>query len=421
MTSVKLFASATISIAACSFCLAQDKPATVVEDAELTTVLPAVVSPSTVPAGSFFKLKLNWQAVKPLKSAYTVFIHYYDASGKRVFQGDHNPPVGTGTPGWIGGVSYENRVVTPVNLADGTYRIVIGLYIKDRLALKVGQGVKDLGEKNYDVGSFTIDKNAPWTKGDTEKAATLKLDGFKMTFSEEFDKPLDVSAWGPGTRWICHTPWNGDFGDARFTDPGDDFSCKVEKGILYIEARKDEAFKAKDQWKRPWKSGLLCSNDPKGNGFSQQYGYFEMRAKMPKGPGVWPAFWLSSSFDRKNPKGGETGCVEIDIIEYYGHAPNSYTATMHVWEPKPHWGEGTSIMTKPDEASSGFHNYGCMVEPDFTTMYFDGIEVWKTKTPKEHNKPLMILLNLALGSGWPIDKTPNPSVMEVDYVRAYAK
>ena len=54
-------------------------------------------------------------------------------------------------------------------------------------------------------------------------------------------------------------------------------------------------------------------------------------------------------------------------------------------------------------------------------MFFDGIEVWKVKTPPEHNKPLMVLLNLALGSGWPIDKTPNPSIMEVDYVRAYAK
>ena len=62
-----------------------------------------------------------------------------------------------------------------------------------------------------------------------------------------------------------------------------------------------------------------------------------------------------------------------------------------------------------------------LVEPDFITMYFDGIEVWKTKTPPQHNKPLMLLVNLALGSGWPIDKTPNPSYMYVDYIRAYAR
>ncbi len=418
---VKFIAVAVMTLAVASFCIAQEKPLQS-EDNDLTTALPAQVAPSSIPAGAAFKLNLNWQAVKPLKKGYTVYIHFKDSTGKMVFQWDHNPPVGTGTPGWIGGVSYEIKIIAPANLADGTYRIVLGLYDKEgRISLKAGEGVKDLGERGYEVGTFTVDKNAPWPKADTDKAPTLNLEGFKMTFSEEFDKPLDVSAWGPGTRWICHTPWNGDFGDARFTDPGEDFSCKVENGILYIEARKDDAYKAKDQWKRPWKSALLCSNDPSGKGFSQQYGYFEMRAKMPKGPGVWPAFWLCSSFDRKNPKGGETGAIEIDIIEYYGHAPNSYTATMHVWEPKPHWGHGSTITTKPNEACEGFHNYGCMVEPEFTTMYFDGIEVWKTKTPKEHNKPLMILLNLALGSGWPIDKTPNPSVMEVDYVRAYAK
>jgi len=43
------------------------------------------------------------------------------------------------------------------------------------------------------------------------------------------------------------------------------------------------------------------------------------------------------------------------------------------------------------------------------------------ETPPEHNKPLMLLLNLALGPGWPIDNTPNPSVMEVDYVRVHAE
>jgi hypothetical protein len=54
-------------------------------------------------------------------------------------------------------------------------------------------------------------------------------------------------------------------------------------------------------------------------------------------------------------------------------------------------------------------------------MYFDGIEVWRTATPEVHNKPLMVLVNLALGPGWPIDKTPNPSTMEVDYIRVYAR
>ena len=41
-------------------------------------------------------------------------------------------------------------------------------------------------------------------------------------------------------------------------------------------------------------------------------------------------------------------------------------------------------------------------------------------TPPEHRHPMFILVNLALGGGWPIDKTPDPSYMYVDYIRAYA-
>jgi hypothetical protein len=51
-------------------------------------------------------------------------------------------------------------------------------------------------------------------------AAALDLDisSYRETFSETFRGPLDVTPWGP-SKWIAHTPWNGDFGDARFADP----------------------------------------------------------------------------------------------------------------------------------------------------------------------------------------------------------
>ena len=47
-------------------------------------------------------------------------------------------------------------------------------------------------------------------------------------------------------------------------------------------------------------------------------------------------------------------------------------------------------------------------------------ETWRVATPKELKDPLMVLLDLALGSGWPIDRTPNPSIMKVDYVHVFA-
>ena len=105
-----------------------------------------------------------------------------------------------------------------------------------------------------------------------EPMLPLDLSGYRMTFNEDFHN-LDVSAWGPGTRWIAHTPWNGDFGDARFADPVPGFPFTVNDGRLRIEARRGEDGK--------WSAGLLASTDPSGAGFSQQYGYFEMRAKFP--------------------------------------------------------------------------------------------------------------------------------------------
>jgi len=241
-----------------------------------------------------------------------------------------------------------------------------------------------------------------------EPMQPLDLSGYRMTFNEDFHN-LDVSAWGPGTRWIAHTPWNGDFGDARFADPVPGFPFAVDDGRLRIEARRG------DDWK--WSAGLLASTDASGAGFSQQYGYFEMRAKYPPGPGIWGAFWLIGN---KVPGGS----AEIDVVEYYGQANNSYEAAVHIW---PKEGLGTTyeaksrIMADPDSLTSQSHDYGVLVEPDWITFYLDRMSRFKTQTPPEHKQKLFMLLNLALGGGWPIDKTPNPSFMYVDYVRAYAK
>ena len=40
------------------------------------------------------------------------------------------------------------------------------------------------------------------------------LTGYTLAFAEELNGPLSVSAYGPGTKWIAHTPYGGDFGQA---------------------------------------------------------------------------------------------------------------------------------------------------------------------------------------------------------------
>jgi beta-glucanase (GH16 family) len=237
------------------------------------------------------------------------------------------------------------------------------------------------------------------------RSADIKPDAWVLKFSEEFDQ-LDVSARGPGTRWTAHTPWNGDFGDARFVDPREGFPFTVRDGLLRIEARKSD--------NGAWQSGLLASSDPTGRGFLQQFGYFEVRARLPRGEGVWPAFWLNSR--------GEEGGVEVDILEHYGHAPQRYTAAIHVWDRKDpsksrHMHQWVDVP--PGSLSDGFHTFGASVDGQNIRYFFDRREVWSLPTPPELRLPFTILVNLALGAGWPITNTPNPSVMEVDYIKVW--
>jgi beta-glucanase (GH16 family) len=242
---------------------------------------------------------------------------------------------------------------------------------------------------------------------------TLDLTGMRMTFSEEFDE-LNVSPNGPNTRWIAHTPWNGDFGDARFADPDRvrGFPFVTENGILRIEARKNVDGK--------WESGLLCSADSNGRGFSQKYGYFETRAKMPKGPGTWPAFWLVSTVDNDAP-----AKLEVDIIEFYGHSPADYMVNVIVHPKIPDKSikplmQPKAINVPRHSLSDEWNTYGALVDPEWIILYLNRKEVFRIKTPPEHDRPLQVLLNLGLGSGWPIDKTPNPSYFYVDYVHVYS-
>ena len=236
----------------------------------------------------------------------------------------------------------------------------------------------------------------------------LDLRDYRRSFSDTFER-LDISAWGPGSRWIAHTPWSGDFGDAAFSDPLPGFPFATTGTILRIEARKGADGK--------WRSGLIASRDHDGaggSGFAQKFGYFEIEAKLPPGPGVWPAFWLVGI----NP----APRAEIDVFEYYGVEPDSFHANVHVWgEGERRFGDGKVVPVPPGSATGAFNKYGVLIDESFVTFYFNRHEVWRTPTRPEFKQPMYMLANLALGGGWPIDKTPSPSFFYVRSISAYER
>ncbi len=375
--------------------------------------------------GGGFRITYRWQAV-PLDKNYKVFVHFVDKNEQIVFQDDHEPPVPTSK--WESLVKYTHTIplekwevddehTVYVGLPEGDYSIQAGLYNKEnnqKKTLHEGEGVELVDQNRYKIGVLTLDQDAPHPKHGPK---TLDLSDYQLTFNEEFNE-LHVSAWGPiepeGPQWIAHTPWRGDFGDARFVDPQDGFPFTVEDGILRIEASKKNG---------EWQSGLLSAVDPNGNGFKQQYGYFECRAKFPQGPGTWPAFWLMGLKNlKKLPQNtGPRINPEIDVVEHYGHWPYRLSFTFHLWGfgGKESLHEGERLIAFGMEED--FHTYGVMIDENEIVLYFDGVEMYKRKTREAANTPLYPLVNLALGPGWPLDKTPDPSYMYVDYVKVWKK
>jgi beta-glucanase (GH16 family) len=147
---------------------------------------------------------------------------------------------------------------------------------------------------------------------------------------------------------------------------------------------------------------------------TQTYGYFEMRAKLPAGQGVWPAFWLLPADGSWPP--------EIDILEVLGHEMDTLHTTVHTNESHRHTSKGTSTVV-PD-MSLDFHTYGVDWQADYITWYFDGVQVFKAATPSDLNKPMYMIANITVGGNWPgmpDENTPWPAEMQIDYIRAYSE
>jgi hypothetical protein len=161
---------------------------------------------------------------------------------------------------------------------------------------------------------------------------------------------------------------------------------------------------------KAWYSGVLSSTDRYGKGFSQQYGYFEMKANLPDGPGEWPAFWLASLPTSAMP-------AEIDIMEEHGITPASYGVTLHDWANGGRTLAETSVTVA--NQTVGFHVYGMLWTASTMSFYFDNHLVWQTPTPPQMQQPYFIFVDMGLGAGFPTQNTPSNNTLQVQYIRVY--
>jgi hypothetical protein len=151
-------------------------------------------------------------------------------------------------------------------------------------------------------------------------------------------------------------------------------------------------------------------------GFSFRYGYVEARMRIPKGQGIFPAFWMMPM----PASGANDDHGEIDIMEALGDSPRTSVATYH-WKERQN---GTDYDARVD-LSQDFHVYAVDWRADRITWYFDGKPI-KTLTANEAPivaDPMYLILDVWLG-GWhgpPDATTPFPATLHVDYVRVWQK
>jgi len=239
---------------------------------------------------------------------------------------------------------------------------------------------------------------------------------WRLVWCDEFDQPdgslPDTSKWGYDTG-------GGGWGNGElqyYTTRTN--NARIEGGKLVIEA-KLENYEGKKHT-----SARLLTKDK----WSWTYGRMEARLKIPRGQGIWPAFWMLGS---NIGSAGWPACGEIDIMENIGKEPGILHGTVH--GPGYSGGAGiTGQVSLPGSAAlaDDFHIYGVEWETNRITWLLDG-KAYFTITPTNlppgkkwvFDQPHFLLLNLAVGGAWPgypDNTTVFPQRLIVDYVRVYA-
>jgi beta-glucanase (GH16 family) len=165
----------------------------------------------------------------------------------------------------------------------------------------------------------------------------------------------------------------------------------------------------------PYRSGMISTGRSDVNGkvkWSANYGYYEARMKIDGGQGVWPAFWLLPA-DKSWPP-------EIDIMEALGNQSHQVLLTSH-WGSASDQSKDSSTITGPD-FTNGWHTYAVNWQPNEIDWYIDG-ELKKTVTGQAvPNKPMEIIIDLAIGGQLPGNAnatTPFPRTTSIDYVHVF--
>jgi beta-glucanase (GH16 family) len=264
---------------------------------------------------------------------------------------------------------------------------------------------------------------APDLAASSDLAAGPDLSNMKQIFDDEFDgSTLDLSKWSLGVE-PDGSQWGSDsyFVTSKPSDAALVSSVYiVADGVLTIRANHNAALRDPMGWNQKWYSGMISTAFPDGRNPSALFrqGYVEVRAKMPAGLGVWPAFWALNMRSMK-PGGDPKGQIELDGLEYYGSQMTTLYSTVHWWT-KPHQQAGGGVEVL--DMSAGFHTYGFLLDASSMTIFFDGRQVGQRPLFRASDiDKFYWMFDLAMGGGWPITVPQSGRYeMQIDYVRIWS-
>lgn len=279
--------------------------------------------------------------------------------------------------------------------------------------------------------------------------STYNTDGYRLIWNEEFDTPLDE------TIWIMEDYYNTNY--KKYVTP-DIISYKDSNMIYTMELVPEPDGSVSGQG----------ANIHSSKGLLFNYGYYEIRCKMPKGNGFWPTFWNVG----RNKNNSENGNLEIDVFELFG-SDKTVVTQLHTWflsgkkikgmlasdgqvraghiahqsdlapadMSDPFSGGSRFTPQNVENLSDDYHTYGVEWTPSYIKFYFDGANYMALDLESKLTHPIYgyriaeyltatngTLVDMAIGCDIgtqatfiaPVDGTTQiPGKFYVDYVRLY--
>ena len=239
-------------------------------------------------------------------------------------------------------------------------------------------------------------------------------EGYTLIWNDEFnDAIIDPAKWkyetGDGTDYGLPAGWGNSEKQIYTTNSENSGILPDENNsVLAITAIKDDT--------GAYNSAKLTTEDL----FSMRFGRVDIRAKLPKGRGIWPAFWMMGD-NRDLIKW--PGCGEIDIIEVLGHEPFKLYSTLHYTNAAKEHGEmQNSFELMSGDFNAAYHLFTLDWTPDSLKFSLDGQSLRGFAIEddmKEFLRSKYLILNIAVGGYWPGDPnetTVFPQTMFVDYI-----